>query len=150
MQINMKQYGSMFWRRIGYFMKAKRISHNRFAISSGYSYRSFLQAKCSRNIPLLPRLILMADTIGISLEELCDFRIPVDQVEIPDPIEITDEYLRNEFEVKKEYYRRVSMEDTRRILGGMDPVSGMQKNPMNMQSLGYIPEENGDRMHNHA
>lgn len=107
-----------------YFLKSRHITMNMLHADAHIyqNYRSVTMAKKIRSIPTLGNLILLADYIGISLEELCDPRIRVTDVKLPEPFPVR-EWLKHKFSDDRiELYRNLAMKDTETILNGGDPV----------------------------
>lgn len=112
------EMNKMLWRRIMYYMQARRIPISRLAKVSGYSYKGIHKSKCACSAPAWYRLMAMSDEIGITLEELCDIRIPVDSVELPPPNPLKPG-MDNFTDEKREYFMGLCMKDTRKILAGL-------------------------------
>ena len=107
-----------------YFLKSRHITMNMLHADAHIyqNYRSVTMAKKIRSIPTLGKLILLADYIGISLEELCDPRIRVTDVQLPEPFPVR-EWLKHKFSDDRiELYKNLAMKDTETILNGGDPV----------------------------
>ena len=118
MRFDSKKYGVMVWRRIIYFMKAMHCSFGFMAENTGYTYRGICASNQVRSEPAVSKLIAMADIFGISLEELCDPRIPVTDVKHGKPYRISEWEEKRYKEEVVDYYRRLCLEDTRRIYKG--------------------------------
>ena len=109
-----------------YFMQAKHISITDMARCSGYTRRGFLTSKQHQAGPSWQKLVAMSDEIDISLDELCDLRIPVDSVEITDPRPVYPGVTCFS-EEKKEYFKNKSLKDTKIIIEGMGAKFDIQE-----------------------
>lgn len=99
-------------------MKAKHVSFNYFAKNTGYTYRGFCSAKQNKSIPPADKVLMMSDVLNISLDELCDPRIPVSDVVIDDPYPIYPGYENRFTDELILAYRKLSLKDTRMIMQG--------------------------------
>ena len=118
MKLSEKQLGTMFWRRLMYFLKVRHISFLSAANASGYTRIGMLASRRKRSLPALPKLIVLADIIGITLEELCDPRIKVTDVEIPEPEPLITSNERFFSEDTIEYFKLKCLGDTNVVLTG--------------------------------
>lgn len=129
MRFDSRKYGVMLWRRIMYFMKQKHCSLCYLADNTGYTYRGLTSSKAARSEPTLTKAIAMADIFGINLDELCDIRIPVTDVQLSEPFSVP-EYEERRFRPEIiDYYRRLCLEDTMRVYkgAGVQPPESLRK-----------------------
>ena len=124
MQITHRQLSIMLWRRIEYFYRARHLSTYAMSKVCMMSYRSFSNSRSHMRLMRLDKLIMLSDALGINLDELCDPRIPVTNVEIT-PLKIKKGWEKLFSPEKIAIARELSLKDSRRMLSeaGIDVPS---------------------------
>lgn len=82
MTLDLETYRKMYWHRFNYFLRKRELSLYRLGLLCDIRYEYMRTSKWKKLIPIIPRAIQFADIFGISLEELCDPRIPVGEVKV--------------------------------------------------------------------
>ena len=121
MMMSEKQLGYVFWRRFQYLSRVKHVSYSAAAKAGGYTIRGFMRSKAARACPRMPKLFGVADILNVSLEELCDPRIPVDKIDVGEPYPILNNDAIRYEPVKVEYFKARCLKDTSLILGNRSP-----------------------------